>query len=97
MLQTKILWSPCRIGPLAVVFLTQMLLMPAVVDAAPAAYYVWKSKTSDAQLCAQTSPGEFWEKATGPYKDPHCEKLISPNSSSPPPIIILVSPAKPHQ
>ncbi|MFZ6850051.1 hypothetical protein [Undibacterium sp. RuRC25W] len=69
-----------------------LLLQTAHVFAAPAAYYIWKSKTSDAQLCAQTSPGEFWDKATGPYKDPHCEKPALVNEPAPPVIILVPVP-----
>ena len=68
---------------------TCLFAVSPMSDAAPAGYFVWKSKTSDAQLCAQTSPGEFWEKATGPYKDPQCEKLASAKEPTPP-VIILV-------
>ena len=70
-------------------FVACLFAVAPVSDAAPAGYFVWKSKTSDAQLCAQTSPGEFWEKTTGPYKDPQCEKLTSAKAP-PPPLIILV-------
>jgi hypothetical protein len=31
---------------------------------------------ASALVCAQTSLGPGWEKAAGPYRNSHCEKLI---------------------
>lgn len=42
--------------------------------AGPAPWYMWRSKVDGRQFCAQTSLGAGWERATGPYKDSHCEK-----------------------
>ena len=42
--------------------------------AQPAPWYKWKSKLNGRITCAQTSPGEGWEKDSGPYKDARCEK-----------------------
>ncbi|MBQ5949655.1 hypothetical protein [Massilia sp. ST3] len=44
--------------------------------AAPAPYYQWRSTLNGALACSQTPLGEGWVKASGPYRDAHCEKLI---------------------
>jgi hypothetical protein len=48
----------------------------ASLVAAPAPWFKWRSKVNGKQFCAQTSLGGGWEKASGPYRDSHCEKLI---------------------
>ncbi|MCU6433794.1 hypothetical protein LPB67_08390 [Undibacterium sp. Jales W-56] len=45
------------------------------VFAAPADWYKWRSKIETTEVCSQTSPGEGWDKASGPYKDAQCIKL----------------------
>ena len=70
---------------------------PLASNAEPAAYFIWKSKTSDAQVCAQTSPGEFWETGNVAFKDPHCEKPKSADVTPPLPVILVIPPAKVHQ
>jgi hypothetical protein len=45
--------------------------------AAPAPWFKWRSKIDGKQFCAQTSLGHGWEKASGPYQDSHCEKLLA--------------------
>ena len=49
----------------------------AALVAAPAPWFKWRSKVDGKQFCSQTSLGHGWEKASGPYKDSHCEKLLS--------------------
>jgi len=71
-----------RTSQLDIGLLLSVFLVPALALAEPAAFYLWKSKTSTAQVCAQTSPGAFWDKANGPFKDAHCEK-IKPNDPYP--------------
>ena len=44
--------------------------------AAPAPWFKWRSKANGQQVCSQTPLGPGWEKATGPYQDSHCEKLM---------------------
>lgn len=42
--------------------------------ARPADWYLWQSKLEkDKTLCSQTSPGDGWEKLSGPYRDARCE------------------------
>lgn len=45
----------------------------ASVLAAPAPWFKWRSKQTGTEICAQVMQGE-WEKAVGPFKDPHCRK-----------------------
>ncbi|WP_156116571.1 hypothetical protein [Massilia sp. 9096] len=52
------------------------LALPAVLDAAPAPWYQWRSKIDARLVCAQTSLGPGWEQASGPYRDAHCERRI---------------------
>jgi hypothetical protein len=49
----------------------------AALVAAPAPWLKWRSKADGKQVCSQTPLGPGWEKATGPYQDSHCEKLIA--------------------
>jgi hypothetical protein len=44
------------------------------VFAQPAPWYKWKSKLNGKIVCTQTSPGEGWERDSGPYKDARCEQ-----------------------
>lgn len=44
--------------------------------AAPAPWFQWRSKLDGKLVCSQTPLGAGWEKATGPYRDSHCTKLI---------------------
>ena len=60
------------------VLLTVGLLVSFTVLAAPAAWYKWKSKLNGEVWCTQTSPGDGWVQASGPYKDAHCKIVGSP-------------------
>ncbi|MFZ6844590.1 hypothetical protein [Undibacterium sp. RuTC16W] len=51
------------------------LPIPIATSAAPADWYKWRSKIEATEVCSQTSPGEGWDKASGPYKDAQCIKL----------------------
>ncbi|MYM31442.1 hypothetical protein GTP58_24210 [Duganella sp. CY15W] len=47
------------------------------LSAKPAPWWRWNSKIDPASTaCAQTSPGEGWERGYGPYQDARCEKLL---------------------
>ncbi|MEC5217808.1 hypothetical protein RCH09_002771 [Actimicrobium sp. GrIS 1.19] len=52
--------------------------LPLAVFAAPAQYYRWQSKLDGALACQQTPPGDGWLRESGPYRDPHCKKLVKP-------------------
>jgi len=47
---------------------------PVVLNAAPAPWYHWRSKSTGMLVCSQTPLGDGWARADGPYRDAHCEK-----------------------
>ncbi len=47
--------------------------LSASLAAAPAHWYNWRSKLNGQLFCAQTSPGEGWEKIAQPYKNSRCQ------------------------
>jgi hypothetical protein len=49
---------------------------PIVLNAAPAPWYHWRSKSTGTLVCSQTPLGAGWARADGPYRDAHCEKPI---------------------
>lgn len=49
-----------------------VLLLAVSAMAAPAPWYRWRSLVDGALVCSQTSPGEGWAVASGPYKDSRC-------------------------
>lgn len=54
-----------------------ILLLPLQqASANPAAWYQWRSKLNGDLVCRQTSPGVGWERAVGPFRDPHCVHLV---------------------
>ena len=42
-------------------------------QAAPAPWDWWRSKIDGARTCAQVSPGEGWERDSGPFDGPGCQ------------------------
>jgi hypothetical protein len=50
------------------------LLFAGSLLAQPAPWYQWRSKLNGKIFCNQTSPGEGWERVSGPFKDARCEK-----------------------
>jgi hypothetical protein len=54
------------------------LLVCASVLAAPAPWYLWRSRIDGQVFCAQTSPGVGWQRVGGPYREAHCEKAGMP-------------------
>ena len=52
------------------------LACPIALNAAPAPWYHWRSKSTNALVCSQTSLGEGWVRADGPYRDARCEKPL---------------------
>ena len=57
--------------------LATALLGAVAAMAAPAPWYVWRSKLNGALHCAQTSPGEGWERERGPFRDSRCERPLA--------------------
>lgn len=60
------------------------LFFSGALSAAPAAWYQWQSKVTSAEICAQTSPGDGWEKWRGPFKDARCSKRGTPRGQQQP-------------
>lgn len=56
---------------------TLLACLAMAVLAGPAPWFKWRSKVDGKQFCAQTSLGQGWEKAAGPFKDSHCTKLAT--------------------
>lgn len=54
------------------------LMLVSSALAAPAHWHKWRSKLNGKLVCAQTSPGDGWEKDTssGPYRDGRCKRQI---------------------
>jgi hypothetical protein len=50
------------------------LLLCNAVLAAPAPWYLWKSKVDGTTFCSQTSPGEAWVRFKGPFDNGRCVK-----------------------
>ena len=40
----------------------------------PAPWYWWVSRYDTLRICAQTSPGDGWERSDGPFRDSRCTK-----------------------
>lgn len=55
-------------------------VIATVAVAQPAPWYKWKSKLNGRETCLQYSPGDGWERSSGPYKDARCEKPGKPGS-----------------
>lgn len=65
------LFFPRFFAPLAIA-----AALAANAGAAPAPYYIWRSIPTGALACTQTSLGEAWVKASGPYRDARCKTPI---------------------
>lgn len=50
------------------------LLLSRGAAAAPAPWYLWRSKADGALYCAQVPPGPGWERVRGPFADLRCER-----------------------
>ena len=55
-----------------------VMLLFSDAFAAPAAWQVWRSKSTGMTVCAQVSPGEGWERIGGPFRDAHCTQAGRP-------------------
>ncbi len=56
------------------------LCVAAALEAAPAPWYVWRSKLNGAEHCAQASPGYGWARDRGPFRDLHCTWPVDDSS-----------------
>ncbi len=66
--------EPSALRRPALFALLACLCIPLLAEPAP--WYQWHSKVDGKRVCSQTPLGPGWEKASGPYKDSHCEKRI---------------------
>lgn len=58
------------------------LLLSLSAQAAPMPFYRWQSQLDGAYTCQQTSPGEGWQKVSGPFRDAGCREMLP---QTPPP------------
>ncbi|WP_233168350.1 hypothetical protein [Xylophilus sp. ASV27] len=58
------------------ILLLLVFLLPLGLAAAPAPWYQWRSLLDGTRVCAQTSPGEGWARADGPYSDAACRRPL---------------------
>ncbi len=54
------------IGRLSPFLAALLVSFAAIAQAAP--WYKWRSKLNGKETCQQVSPGEGWEKVSGPLK-----------------------------
>ena len=53
-------------------FLLLIAALSAPALAGPAPWYWWVSRSSDARICWQTSPGAGWFREAQPFSDARC-------------------------
>lgn len=61
---------------ITLIALTLALAAPALLNAAPAPWYKWRSRTTGEKVCSQTPLGDGWERDDGPYTDGRCVKRV---------------------
>jgi hypothetical protein len=74
----RLTWRPAavKLGHMKNMLISMLglaLAWPALLNAAPAPWYQWRSKANGNMVCAQTSLGDGWAKFAGPYRDARCE------------------------
>lgn len=52
--------------------LCSLLSVSTTSLAKPAPWYWWASKTTDARVCTQTSPGKGWLREAQAFRDAQC-------------------------
>lgn len=52
------------------------LLFSSLLQAEPAPWYLWHSKTGGFAVCRQQFPGEGWVRQQGPFKKAQCGKYL---------------------
>jgi len=73
--------KPCtkrRLQSLPVLLAALLYLNCTTLAAAPAPWYWWRSKATGHRVCAQTSPGNGWERLRGAYRDALCRHRSKP-------------------
>jgi hypothetical protein len=61
---------------LAALVLLALICVAAFASGAP--WYKWQNRIDRTILCAQTSPGDIWDKYDGPYMESRCKKQGNP-------------------
>lgn len=56
-------------------------IFSVLAEAAPAAWYRWRSPEAERDICAQIMPGPGWVIVKGPYEDAHCKKPGTPGNA----------------
>jgi len=51
--------------------LALLIISPATL-AAPANWYVFKSRSTGAEVCLQSAPDDYWTAVRGPFRDAGC-------------------------
>lgn len=51
------------------------LLLASTAPAAPAPWYLWRSRLNGETVCAKVLAGA-WDKVAGPFTDSRCEQLV---------------------
>ncbi|PKO85617.1 MAG: hypothetical protein CVU18_19220 [Betaproteobacteria bacterium HGW-Betaproteobacteria-12] len=59
---------------LLLLLLVGTLAAPAL--GGPAPWYWWVSRSSEARICWQTSPGEGWFREAQAFRDAHCRSRL---------------------
>lgn len=49
-----------------------LMALSLAAQAAPAPWFWWESKATGQRTCSQTSPGEGWLRAGGPFNNSQC-------------------------
>ncbi len=65
-------------GKLRAAALCTGLMVAAATTAAPAPWFLWRSKLTGELYCAQTLPGQGWSLSDGPFKDLACQQRGRP-------------------
>lgn len=66
---------PHRALPTITLLVISLTMLPCgQVSAAPADWYRWQSKQTGRLICKQTSPGDGWQRHSGPYLDGGCRQ-----------------------
>ena len=69
---------------LRAVLCAALLACSTLALAAPAPWHWWKSRLDGRLYCAQTSPGNGWVRADGPFDNAQCKKHDSGKAESVP-------------
>ena len=64
--------TACRARALLPLLAGLVVVLTPLAEAAPAPWYWWTSKVDGVRICAQTSPGNGWERDSAPYAGPGC-------------------------